>query len=164
MPYFAVAVARLISVKSEVQLLPGPCQMPQALRCCAAFVVFRAGVRSWCPLRRSCPARPLGPAIKRAAHRVLVGTPVALQDCVVVLPPAEGAEIGEQIATPNVDVARGRCALETSSIATSRPTAFMDSQRRFGSALVRRNVWSSSRLIVPSSQPAGDTTRIGSAR
>ena len=40
---------------------------------------------------------------------------------------------------------------ETSSIATSSPTAFIDSQRKFGSAVVSRNVCSSRRLIVPSS-------------
>src|SRR5690242_1098211 len=40
---------------------------------------------------------------------------------------------------------------ETSSQLTSRPTAFNASQRRFGSALVRRKVVSPSRLMVPSS-------------
>jgi hypothetical protein len=40
---------------------------------------------------------------------------------------------------------------DTSSIFTWSPIAFIDSQRRFGSALVNRYVDSSSRLIVPSS-------------
>ena len=40
---------------------------------------------------------------------------------------------------------------EMSSIATSIPTAFIESQRMFGSALVSLKVPSSSRLIVPSS-------------